>query len=137
MTWPEKPKTKNKKERKKTRWACDILLYEKIGKTNEIMSKGQRNHLKETYTNKSITNWLPKIIMTIINMEKAMAPHSSTLAWKIPWTEEPGGLQSMGSHRVGHDWSDLAAAAVSPIYRFISFLFNQRLFSPLKWKKNS
>ena len=33
-----------------------------------------------------------------------MAPHSSTLAWKIPWTEEPGGLQSMGSLRVGHDW---------------------------------
>ena len=35
--------------------------------------------------------------------EKAMAPHSSTLAWKIPWTEEPGRLQSMGLHRVGHD----------------------------------
>ena len=35
--------------------------------------------------------------------EKAMAPHSSTLAWKIPWTEEPGGLQSMGSLRTGHD----------------------------------
>ena len=35
--------------------------------------------------------------------DKAMAPYSSTLAWKIPWTEEPGGLQSMGSHRVGHD----------------------------------
>jgi len=35
--------------------------------------------------------------------EKAMAPHSSTLAWKIPWAEEPGGLQSMGSQRVGHD----------------------------------
>ena len=35
--------------------------------------------------------------------EKAMAPHSSTLAWKIPWTEEPDGLQSMGSLRVGHD----------------------------------
>ena len=33
-----------------------------------------------------------------------MAPHSNTLAWKIPWTEEPGGLQSMGSRRVGHDW---------------------------------
>ena len=44
-------------------------------------------------------------------VEKAMAPHSSTLAWKIPWTEEPGGLQSMRSHRVRHDWSDLAAAA--------------------------
>ena len=36
-------------------------------------------------------------------MEKAMAPHSSTLAWKIPWTEEPGRLQSMGSLRVGYD----------------------------------
>ena len=35
----------------------------------------------------------------------AMAPHSSTLAWKIPWTEEPGGLQSMGSLRLGHDWA--------------------------------
>ena len=34
--------------------------------------------------------------------EKAMVPHSSTLAWKVPWTEEPGGLQSMGSRRVGH-----------------------------------
>ena len=38
-------------------------------------------------------------------MEKAMAPHSSTLAWRIPWTEEPGGLQSMGSLRVGHNWA--------------------------------
>ena len=37
-------------------------------------------------------------------MEKAMAPHSSTLAWKIPWTEELGRLQSMGSRRVRHDW---------------------------------
>ena len=36
-------------------------------------------------------------------LEKAMAPHSSTLAWKIPWTEEPGKLRSMGSQRVGHD----------------------------------
>ena len=46
--------------------------------------------------------------------EKAMASHSSTLAWKIPWMEEAGGLPSMGSHRVGHDWSDLAVA--SPFY---------------------
>ena len=38
-------------------------------------------------------------------MEKAMATHSSTLAWKIPWTEEPGGLQSMGSQRARHDWA--------------------------------
>ena len=39
------------------------------------------------------------------NLEKAVAPHSNTLAWKIPWTEEPGGLQSRGSLRVGHDWA--------------------------------
>jgi len=38
-----------------------------------------------------------------VETEKAMAPHSSTLAWKIPWTEEPCGLQSMGLLRVGHD----------------------------------
>ena len=38
-------------------------------------------------------------------MEKAMAPPSFTLAWKIPWTEEPGGLQSMRSRRVGHNWA--------------------------------
>ena len=38
-------------------------------------------------------------------LSSSMAPHSSTLAWKIPWTEEPGGLQSMGSLRVGHDWA--------------------------------
>ena len=39
-----------------------------------------------------------------VSLEKAMAPHSGTLAWKIPWMEEPGRLQSMGSLRVGHDW---------------------------------
>ena len=43
------------------------------------------------------------IFTTVGRTEKAMAPHSSTLAWKIPWTEEPGRLQSMGSLRVGHD----------------------------------
>ena len=43
-----------------------------------------------------------------------MATHSSVLAWRIPGTGEPGGLPSLGSHRVGHDWSDLAAVAVGP-----------------------
>ena len=42
-----------------------------------------------------------------------MATHSSTLAWRIPGTEEPGGLPSMGSHRVGHNWLNLAAAAAA------------------------
>jgi len=44
-----------------------------------------------------------------------MASHSSVLAWRIPGTGEPGGLPSLGSHRVGHDWSDLAAAAATSL----------------------
>ena len=48
-------------------------------------------------------------------LEKEMATHSSVLAWRIPGTGEPGGLPSMGSHRVGHDRSDLAAAAAHSI----------------------
>ena len=44
-------------------------------------------------------------------LEEGRATHSSVLVWRVPWTEEPGGLQSMGSKRVGYHWSDLAAAA--------------------------
>ena len=58
-----------------------------------ISTTAGRNPLEEM-------EWLG--IMTLLQ-EKAMAPHFSTLAWKIPWTEEPGRLQSMGSHRVRHD----------------------------------
>ena len=50
-----------------------------------------------------------------------MATHSSVLAWRIPGTAEPGGLPSMGSHRVGHDRSDLAAAAAACISHVIFF----------------
>ena len=46
-------------------------------------------------------------------LEKEMANHSSILAWRIPWTEEPGGLQSMGSQRVRHDWVCTAAACIT------------------------
>ena len=49
----------------------------------------------------------------LMSPKKEMATHSSILAWRIPWTEEPGGLLSMGLHEVGHDWSDLAAAAAA------------------------
>ena len=48
-------------------------------------------------------------------LEKEMATHSSVLAWRIPGTGEPGGLPSMGSHRVGRDWSDLAAVAAAGV----------------------
>ena len=48
--------------------------------------------------------WVPSLGLED-PLEKEMAIHSSTIAWKIPWTEEPGRLQSMGSQRVGHDWA--------------------------------
>ena len=59
--------------------------------------------------------WLSDFTFTIHfhTMEKEMATHSSVLDWRTPGTGEPGGLPSMGSHRVGHNWSDLAAAACS------------------------
>ena len=50
-----------------------------------------------------IYHWFIESLTSLL--EKAMAPHSSTLAWKIPWTEKPGRLQSMGSRRVGYDWA--------------------------------
>ena len=55
-------------------------------------------------------------------LEKVMAPHSNTLAWKIPWMEEPGRLQSMGSLRVGHDW----ATSLS----FFTFMHWRRKWQP-------
>ena len=56
-------------------------------------------------------------------LEKAMATHSSVLAWRIPGTGEPGGLPSMGSHRVGHDGSDSAAAAAAAAAEHSHFYF--------------
>ena len=60
-----------------------------------------------------------------------MATHSSILAWRIPGTEEPGGLPSMGSHRVGHDWSDLAAAAAA--FGLVVFLLRNQLIACLEF----
>ena len=49
-------------------------------------------------------------------LEKEMATHSSTLAWRIPWREEPGGLQSLGSQRVGHNWATSLSLSLSSLY---------------------
>ena len=56
---------------------------------------------------------LKNYIYIYVYEEKEMAAYSSVLVWRIPGTAEPGGLPSLGSHRVGHDWSDLAAAAAA------------------------
>ena len=76
----------------------------------------------------SISSSIPKYVLI---PEKAMATHSSLLAWRIPGMEEPGGLPSMGWHRVGHDWSDLAAAACINSYflRKWKLLSHVRLFA--------
>ena len=65
-----------------------------IGKPRE---RGKKKNRKTFFLIKNMVNH------SILYPEKAVAPHSSTLAWKIPWTEEPDRLQSMGSLRVGHD----------------------------------
>ena len=70
-------------------------------------------------------------------LEKEMATHSSILAWRIPGTEEPGGMSSMGSHRVRHDWSDLAATAADmqmtpPLWRKVK---ESQRTSWWKWKR--
>ena len=59
-------------------------------------------------------------------LEKEMATHSSILAWRIPGTGEPGGLPSMGSHRVRHDWSDLAAAAAAYLFWYLMGCLQQK-----------
>ena len=67
-----------------------------FGFGNEKMDLNERRHWMEMWNWLNLMDWGP---------EKAMAPHSNTLAWKISWTEEPGRLQAMGSQRVGQDWA--------------------------------
>ena len=59
-------------------------------------------------------------------LEKEMATHSSVFPWRIPGTGEPGGLPSMGLHRVGYDWSDLAAAGCNNIYSVYIYTYTQK-----------
>ena len=78
--------------------ACVILHGEMMWRV--LMLRGG-----ELYPVQSNWSWsLSDLASLGATWEKAMAPSSSTLAWKIPWMEEPGRLQSMGSIRVGHDW---------------------------------
>ena len=72
-------------------------------------------------------------------LEKEMATHSSVLAWRIPGTGEPSRLPSVGSHRVGHDWRDSAAAAAAAACSVCSFLVGEagHKFLPLFGKKNN
>ena len=83
-------------------------------------SHGQRRLVGCSPWGRYSRTWLSDFTFTFHfhALEKEMATHSSVLAWRIPGMGEPDGLPSMGSHRVGHDWSDLAAAAAAamPFY---------------------
>ena len=67
--------------------------------------------------------------------EEGLTTHSSILAWRSPWTQEPGGLQSMGSQRVGRDWSDLANFPTCTVYNFNVQCYVSKKDSLLKKKK--
>ena len=70
-------------------------------------------------------------------LEKDKATHSSVLAWRIPGTGEPGGLPSVGSHRGGHDWSGLAAAAACYKCAFMALVFECSVVSVWVWTSHT
>ena len=108
----------------KLKFSMYLLLSEDVfmaGGWGEVFNSRTSMHWATRYGLKNVrasqvaqmVNNLPAMRKTWVQalrqedpLEKGMATHSSILAWKIPWTEEPGELQSMQSHRVGHDWSD-------------------------------
>ena len=114
-----------------TSWCKDIITYsreirKKIGEGNstplqysclENPMDGRAWWAAVHGVTKSQT-WLSDLTFTFHfhALEKAMATHSSVLAWRIPGTGEPGELLPMGSHRVGHNWSDLAAASKKIVF---------------------
>ena len=72
-----------------------------------------QSEVSQKEKNKYWHDWVTSFTLHFHALKKEMATHSSVLAWRIPGTVEPGGLPSMGSHRVGHDWSDLVAAVAA------------------------
>ena len=107
----------------RSRWSCESKIpFCTLEAPESCIPAGQRKCqlspgpvqkiLKNKSKGKLRGNLLP-VYLWEDSWEKEMATHSSVLAWRIPGTGEPGGLRSMGSHTVGHDWSDLAAAAAA------------------------
>ena len=81
---------------------ADALTSEPAGKPIKKKKKSIFSSVFQCFLNSKVGSSYRKVDSS--HTEKAMAPHSSTLVWKIPWMEEPDGLQSMGSLRVRHDW---------------------------------
>ena len=87
-------------KRQHTKWE-KIFANDKTDKC--LISKITDSSYNSTTKKKKIEKWAENRLFFKEHMEKAMAPHSSTLAWKIPWMKEPGRLQSLGSLRARHD----------------------------------
>ena len=96
---------------------------------------------RKSHGQRSLVGCSPPFHFSLSCLEKEMATHSSVLAWRDPGTGEPDGLPSVGSHRVGHDWSDLAVVAAAMCnnpttqYRFSSQIIISRtiLFSRIRF----
>ena len=99
-------------------WDFDLHCIESIGQF------GKNWHLCSIESSYSLTWTISPFL------QKEMATHSSSLAWEIQWTEEPGGLQSIGSQRVGHNWATEQAATCSTTYEKGKFGHRCALRSP-------
>ena len=88
-------------------WKCCTQYASKFGElsSSNRTGKGQFSFQSQRKAMPNNAQTTTKLHSSHMLVEKAVTTHSSTLAWKIPWTEEPGRLQSMGSLRVGHDWA--------------------------------
>ena len=86
---------------------CKMVVWRGLINSWEKRSKRQRRKQRYTHLNAEFQRTARRNKKAFLSdqLEKAMATHSSSLAWKIPWMEEPGRLQSMGSWRVRHDWA--------------------------------
>ena len=111
-------KTEGRRRRgwQRMRWLDGVTasMVMRLSKLQEMVEDREACHAAVHGVAKSQT-WLSDFTLTFNfhALEKEMATHSSVLAWRIPGMGKPCGLPSMGSHRVGHDWSDLAAAAAT------------------------
>jgi len=91
------------------------------GEEEEILLRLLATWMSSLYGKVILASYWPRSLGREDPLEKETAPHSSTLAWKIPWMEEPGGLQSMRSQRVRHDW--VTSPHLYILVRKIEFLF--------------
>ena len=95
--------------------SLSTLVIVSLFNFSHSMGRGACRRLQSMGLLRGGHNWATSLSLFTFHfhaLEKEMATHSSVHAWRIPGTEEPGGLLSMESHRVGHNWRDLAAAAV-------------------------